>query len=386
MANTIPSANMNLPIPTVGIDPGTDWALNLNSSLTLLDAHTHTPGSGVPITPGAININAALQINNNAVASIGSLAFLPQSVTPGSSSLYESGSDLYFVDGAGNNIRFTQGGSIAGASGTITGLPSGTASASYAAGTFVLQSATSTSAALDVGSIILRNGTPGSFGLTLSPPNAMGANYGLVLPGIPASQKFMTLDASGNMGAPWAVDGATIEVASGAIVRVKDQGIVTAKIADQSVTQGKLALRALSGIVGGVAISGTSGNYSMNSTTATTVTNLSVSLTTAGRPVQLMLISDGSGAQAQLGTYSLSTSQIQSYFNWVRNGTTLYNLTLFQLTYNSGGNFQMRVPPGSFNTLDFPPAGTWTYSFQVASVITSITTLAQYVQLVAFEI
>lgn len=204
---TIPSTNMNLPVPIPGIDPGPQYAIDLNDCLTILDQHNHTPGSGVLITPAAININTTLSMGNNDLTDISRLGFIPQSPSVLSSLLYENGVDLYFNDGLGNVIRITQGGSVAGASGTITGLPSGTASASFASGVFTFQASTNTGANIDGASFIFRNNSANSKGLTLSPPNAMANDYTLVLPAIPAtSGAVLTLDTSGNITAAAGAD------------------------------------------------------------------------------------------------------------------------------------------------------------------------------------
>lgn len=192
---------MSLPIPIVGVEAGPDYAQDVNNSLTILDQHSHLLGSGVQITPGAININSALTINNQSLTNIGAATFFPQLATAANNSLYLKGVDFYLVDGNGNDIRVTQSGNVAGSSGTITGLPSGTASASFSAGTFTFQAASLTGANIDGASYILRNNTASSFGLTLSPPNAMSSNYTLVLPTLPASTLPIVVDTSGNMAA-----------------------------------------------------------------------------------------------------------------------------------------------------------------------------------------
>ena len=37
---------MNLIQSTVNVDSGLTWELNLNASLSIIDGHNHTPGSG----------------------------------------------------------------------------------------------------------------------------------------------------------------------------------------------------------------------------------------------------------------------------------------------------------------------------------------------------
>lgn len=203
-ANTVISPNMGLPVPVVGTDPGPDWANNINASLSIIDQHNHSVGQGVQVNPSGLNINSDLTFQNNNMTVARSVRFNPQ-VSPisGASDLgviYESGVDLYYNDGSGNQIRLTQGGSPAGSAGTITGLPSGTASASYAAGTFTFQSATNTPAAMNFGPTTIGDQVSGSKGVTIFPNSGIASNYNLVLPAaLPGSANYVTLDNSGNL-------------------------------------------------------------------------------------------------------------------------------------------------------------------------------------------
>lgn len=205
MADITISPNMNLPVPVVGVDPGPDWANNVNACLNAIDSHNHTAGQGVVITPAAMNINTDLPMNGNNLTTARTVRFSPQISAPANPAdigcLSEVGVDLYYTDGSGNVIRLTQSGSPTGATGTITGLPSGTASASFAANTFTFESATATPAFLNVGPVTIGNNTAASNGITISPPVSLPANYGLFLPmGLPASGvQVLTLDSSGNI-------------------------------------------------------------------------------------------------------------------------------------------------------------------------------------------
>lgn len=244
MPNTVASANMSLPVPVVGVDPGPQYATDVNSCLTLIDAHTHASGSGVQITPSGLNINADLEFNANDLTGARSLRLYANAAVLAAVTdvgcLYRAGVDLYFNDGNSNQIRLTQSGSISGTAGSISGLVA-PATATYvpASSKFVWQSAVNTSAIMDAGSVIIRNASAASYGLTLQAPLAMGADSTIVLPALPASQKFLTLDASGNMVATWAADASTIEVVANS-VRVKDLGITAAKIAADAVTTVKI--------------------------------------------------------------------------------------------------------------------------------------------------
>lgn len=206
---------MDLPIPAVGTEPGPQYATDVNNCLTLVDGHDHSPGYGVQIEPAGLNINSDLTFQGNNALHVRSVRFDPQGApltAPDLAAVYVVSKDLYYNDADGNQIRITQAGSVVGPPGTITGLPSGTASASYQgiSSTFVFQSATNTAANIDVGSVLMRNLTPNSFALTLSPPGSIPSDYTITLPALPASTKIMTLDSAGNMTATLAPDGVTI--------------------------------------------------------------------------------------------------------------------------------------------------------------------------------
>lgn len=194
---------MLLPVPVVGEDPGPQWATDINSCLGAIDSHNHTTGQGVPITPAAININTDLLMNGNNLTTARTVRFNPQTGTLSGLSdlgcLYEVNADLYYNDGAGNKIRITQSGSVTGSSGTITGLPSGTASASYSGGTFTFQSATNTPAAMNVGNVIIGQEVASGYNVTLEASPSQAANYVLVLPAVaPNSNQVLISDGSGN--------------------------------------------------------------------------------------------------------------------------------------------------------------------------------------------
>lgn len=208
MANSFTSPNMSLTIPSPGIDPGPDWANNLNASLVLIDAHDHSPGKGVRITPAGINITAPLTFNINDATSLRSVRFNPFSSMGAFGAtafdigcLFEVSPDLYYIDGNGNTIRITQSGSV-NATGNITGLGGfPNAGVNYNGfGTFVFSQNTNVAANVDVASIILRNTTFGSNSYTVNPPAAMAANYSITLPVPPGGTSFLTMDPSGVIG------------------------------------------------------------------------------------------------------------------------------------------------------------------------------------------
>lgn len=202
MSNTTISPNMGMPVPVVSTDPGPDWSTNINASLSIVDQHNHASGSGVQVTPSGLNINADLSFQSNNATSLRSSRYSPQSAALALASdldcVYVAGVDLYYNDGAGNQIRITQGGSVTGSTGTITGLPSGTASASYSAGTFTFQAATLTPATMAVGPLVIGRSAASSKTVTLAPNVAQATNYNLTLPAaLPGVTNYMTLDNAG---------------------------------------------------------------------------------------------------------------------------------------------------------------------------------------------
>jgi microcystin-dependent protein len=195
---------MNLPIPVPSQTGGPQYALDEQSCFQQIDAHNHTPGQGIPIPLNALNINQNLDMGALSVTNLKSISFLNQAISPGSSSLYMLGNDLYWTDGTGAfDVQITSGNAVA-VSGAVgfSGLPSGTASAAYLSltGTFRFQSATNTGATLDVGPIKTRNTTASSNAVTITPPNPLPADYSLTLPNaLPATDSFVVSDNSGNL-------------------------------------------------------------------------------------------------------------------------------------------------------------------------------------------
>lgn len=271
MADIIVSSNMNLPVPTVSTDFGPDWATNLNACLSAIDGHDHTSGKGVAIPPSGLNINTSLPMNNNSLTGTKAVVFQAQSSLVTLQAAYVIGVDLYYNDGSGNVIRITQSGAVSGATGTITGLPSGTASAAYQSvpETFVFQSATNTPANIDGRNFILRNNAANSKGLTLSPPAAMGADITETLPSPPAATAFMTMSSAGAMGV-------TIPIAL---------GITNSMIANGTIAFAKL-----------VAPAYVNGNGSTGTTTTTTTVLLSTAvLVSTGRSVVVIMQNNSPG-------------------------------------------------------------------------------------------
>lgn len=244
MSTTTP--NMSLVVPTVGSDFSPNYALEINQSLTTIDQHNHTAGNGVQINPSGININSALNFQSNQAQNVSGLNLIAQGSAPQNNTVYESGNDLHWVNGAGLDIQITNGSGVAGSPGSIANLTS-PASASYVSlnETFVWQSDANIAANMDFGSAIFRNLSPNStFGVTVSAPAALGSNYSLALPILPSSQKIMTLDNLGNLAAPYVIDGSTLNITSN-VIQVAPMGITSAQIANNTIATSQIAAQGI---------------------------------------------------------------------------------------------------------------------------------------------
>lgn len=288
MANTTISPNMNLVVPTVGTDPGPDWANNINASLSIIDLHDHAAGQGVQISPPGIDINADLPFNGNNATTMRTVSFTAQSAPISGSELgciYVSGKDLYYNDEDGNQVRITTGGNVNAGAGSISGLPSGTASASFAAGTFTWQSATNTPATMNMGPIVTGAVVANAKTVTLSASAALAANYAMTLPlTLPAGDAVYTVASSGAQTF-YEPDNSSFGI-DASKYQVLNLGISTGKIANGAVTKAKLAAAIYNYGDTASTVSITSTLFSVVATTT---------MTSTGRPVLVMLTSSVAG-------------------------------------------------------------------------------------------
>ena len=277
---TTTTPNMTLTLPGVGTEYGPAWATEINQDLSILDGHNHSPGSGVQINPTGLNINIDLPFNANNATNLRSVRYVAQlGVLSGGSDLncsYSVGSngELYWNDAVGHKVQITNNGNVNSGAGSISGLPSGTASVSFnsVSSTYVFQSATGVAGSIDGRNIILRNSSSGSYGITLSAPT-LASNYTVTLPALPGAQSFVAIDSSGNMTASVAVSG----------------GITSSNIAANTVANSNLAVMPANTI---------KGNNTGSSATPIDLTVAQVSAMLAG--------ASGGYAQYGRGTYSFT--------------------------------------------------------------------------------
>ena len=165
-------------------------------------------------------------------------------------------------------------------------------------------------------------------------------------------------------------------------------------IPDHSITPQKINLQtccvATAGI-GGLAVSASSGSFSTTSTTYVNVTNLSVTITTSGRPVSVGLVDDGTLSGGGGGvTITNSSPSSAGSGSILRNGTTFVAFPLFLTAYplTTSPSTVLALPGSAISTLDFVTAGTYTYIFQAkagTSPTTGTNVNVYYVKLFAYE-
>lgn len=169
-------------------------------------------------------------------------------------------------------------------------------------------------------------------------------------------------------------DDSTIEIVSNA-VRVKDLGIVTAKLAVDSVTTTKIlnanVTRAKLATVG-QQISSSSGAFTLGvGIGPTDITNLSISITVTGRPVVILAIADGVST-SRWGTVSTAGSAFTNV-RVVRDAATLATYTLTS-TKDTGATLDetIEVPVTVVHFIDTTSgAGTFTYKLQMNTAVFS---------------
>lgn len=370
MANVNISPNMLLPVPVPTQDPGPDWANNIYACLySQLDAHDHSSNKGVQITPAGMNINVNLPFQSNSATGLLSTSYTPQSspLSAGSfpAAVYVSGVDLFYNDTSGHQIQITSGGAV---NATSSGISSGTATASFVSSVLVVNANTNTPANIQGGSIFLGNNVVNSKYLELSPPNAMAANYQLILPSLPASPSFLQVDTSGNITASPNVTG----------------GLTTSNFAANSVTAP--IRNSANFLTGGIP----SGGFSTNSTSLVDVTGLTVTIASNPSNKKYAFIIQSSGLVTMDAGISLSNQgagTIDAAARIILTGTVSSSVSTYQLAAlvpNVGAGFAQF--PSIFMGYYTPATAGETFKIQTkANNGSTSVTFSGGLQLVAIE-
>lgn len=379
------TAYMDLNLPDVSVTIGPDWASDINTAITTIDAHDHSAGKGVQIGSPGINIASDFSMNGYNLIEPRSVR-LKDNVTAitGASDLnilHCAGGNLYYRDGAGNQIQLTVGGALNASSVGGFGGDYGTSTASAfyttASTKFTFWSNTNVPAIMDFGTIIIRKVTASGNGISIVAASAISGDYTLTLPAaLPGATSLLLCDTSGNISfstAPTltaltvtgAVDFSTGSINSGSANKVIDAYTRT--------TGTSVSAR-------GVAISADSGAFSLTSNTMTDITNLSVTITVTSRPVVIKVLpkNDSSANSSSFVCPANTTDSLQIQI--LRAGSKI----AMAVMRSSAASAPADIP--YFETVDNPGAGTFTYKAQVRSIPSATAISVNYCVLVAYEL
>lgn len=394
MAGETISTNMGMPVPGVGVTAGPQWATDVVNSLNIIDAHDHSAGSGVRITPDGLNISSDLSFQTTSSATnLYKASFSSQSAAlTGTNFLSFISGNLYVNDSSGNQIPITSAGGVAGSPGSIGSLTS-PASATYTAGSklFTWLADSGKSAAMDNGAVTIREtNVASSKGVTLAAPGSLAADYQItLLSSLPASTQLINITSSGVTGniSYDGVGSAMTATGANAI------GATMTSTGANAVAATRTRSTGTSVAAGGIAISTSSSLFTTSSGSFVDVTNLSVTIITSGRPIFITLVGDGSANHSALSVSNLTNSGTQSIYGSVkilRDATAVgifdfgSNITLSAGTMSA---YASNVPSGSIIVLDAVAAGTYTIKAQVANVGSSSSQLiVAYCKLIAYEL
>ncbi len=134
-------------------------------------------------------------------------------------------------------------------------------------------------------------------------------------------------------------------------------------------------------------VSSSCGNFSTTNATFTDVTNLSVTITTTGRPVVIGIVADGDntvGHEAQIIANANTGDTTEAYYAILEGSTII--ATHFMTMSNTGiTSGDITVPSSSLNHSYTPGAGTYTYKVQIHRG-TGTSAQLRYSKLVAYEL
>ena len=137
-------------------------------------------------------------------------------------------------------------------------------------------------------------------------------------------------------------------------------------------------------------LSSSSGAFSTTSSTYVDVTNLSVTITSTGRPIQIQLIGSGGATDnSRIFTSTTADSAVPyALINILRDSTQIFQTTVGNPkspnTFTSG-NDNSFFPPGVLHHVDTPAAGTYVYKIQTKIVNSNTSVGFDYCKLYVYE-
>lgn len=210
----MPGNSLNITLPTVGATTGPSYATQINAAIqTLID------DVEAKIVPAELDINADVDFSSGGTSygaeNLQRLNFTEQgtALAGGSyvNSLFDVNGELYYQDGAGNNVQLTSGGSLGAVAGNITT----TGSPAYAASGVELQWAGGDDeyrffgngggyADLVFSNLEFRNGSN-----TMTMSSGVTSDYSIAFPSAgPSANDLAYFDGSGNITFSGTIPGA----------------------------------------------------------------------------------------------------------------------------------------------------------------------------------
>lgn len=169
--------------------------------------------------------------------------------------------------------------------------------------------------------------------------------------------------------------------------KIDDLAVTTGKINDLAVTTGKIAAGAVTPAklaALGQQVSSSSGNYSTTSTLETDITNLTVTITTTGRPVVIELIPDGTTNYGYLSASTASLATTSAQFIMYRDSTKIGYFYVQDI--GAAAAHGVAVPNSSIRFIDVVAAGTYVYKLRGLVSNSSMTLGCAYAVMVAYEL
>lgn len=166
----------------------------------------------------------------------------------------------------------------------------------------------------------------------------------------------------------------TDHIKNGAVTNAKvgTDAVDTTNIKANAVTQAKLALKPLVTAApipaGSAGVTASSGSFTTAANSFVNITNLSATITTTGRPVRVTMLGGSVSVQADTGTtggLTVANGQIRL----LRAAAVVDSYIIALTGADAVIGIALTIPSSSFQYIDFPAAGTYTYTAQALGAL-----------------